>query len=40
MFHLNHVGLRNNKTIESITPIFTQFPTTYSVLPFFLLKKC
>jgi len=28
MSHLNNVGLRHDKTIESIMLIFTQFPTT------------
>jgi len=28
MSHLNNVGLRHNKTTESILLIFTQFPTT------------
>jgi len=28
MSHLNNVGLRHNKTVESIMLIFTQFPTT------------
>ena len=28
MSHLNNVGMRHNKTIESMMLVFIQFPTT------------